>query len=719
MLEGLLHAKIVTTKSLSLDTYAPKATVLEWEYDALLDPFETALYQQLEFCRDISAFEVHFKEARNISMKLGAWCSDQIWKYALEEQQFHQTLRKYERLEPPCHTLTAPDKTMGIEKLKQAEEIVRLHCFAEPTKTRESLSSKVLLLYYKLCEYFEGDENTRCLIFVEQRITARVLHDLFCRLGVPNLRTDVFLGVGGSKSGQAGVTGPRIRALKMRFESGLINCLFCTSVAEEGIDSPECNLVIRFDLYNTMIQYVQSRGRARAKGSVYGQMIERGNALHKVKVEDAHYHESQLRHFLSNMEDDRFLENDLLSIRGAFGKEKPNKTFGTSAGTRCNYRTSIPYLNRYASSLQYENPGEARVAFEAEIAEGQFRFRTILPDGSPIRGAVGEPFPNKTTAKQSAAWETCFALRARGLLDDNLNSVFLKQRPANANAKLAISSAKKDGYDMAVKPKFWTKDSGQVPNALYLTVILLVPSADLNRVHDPLVLLTRSPLPPIPNFPVYLDGNIETTVVFTHRSSPYTVDQTTLLSLKGFTLQVFKDLFNKEYEADDTQMPYWLAPTKVQPFDFPARTLAEVLDLEACYNLKPIQWSPSSDPATWCGQFLIDKWSGKYRYWSKNVLRDLTVDSSIPADVPDRRFQGAKAEKILEYTLSLYGRSKSRFLVDCDPSQPVFEAELVQIRRNFLDRADAKAFEEYRMRYHVCPEPLAVSRVSELGLIFV
>jgi endoribonuclease Dicer len=702
----------VTTKSLSLDTYAPKAAVVEWEHDRLLEPFETPLFQQLSFCQDVSAFDVQFKQAKKASASLGPWCSDQIWRYALEEQQFHSTLRKYERLEPRVNEFVASDKAAGIEKLKRAEEIVRNHHFPEPAATRDFLSSKVLLLYQKLCEHFEGNENTKCLIFVDERTTARVLHDMFCRLNVPNLRPDKFLGVGVSKSGQAGITAPQVRDLKERFENGFVNCLFCTSVAEEGIDSPECNLVVRFDLYNTMIQFVQSRGRARARGSVYGQMVERGNAMDKVKIEDARYHELQLRRFLSDMDEDRFLENEFLSIHGAFSKQKPNKTFGTSAGTTCNFRTSILYLNRYASSLQYENHSKTRVVYEAEIAGGMFRFRTILPDGSPVKGALGEPFPNKTAAKQSAAWETCYALRARGLLDANLNSVFFKQRPTNANARLAVSSGKKDKYDMLVKPRFWTMECGQLPSALFITIIYLTPSAGLSRPHNPLILLTRTALPEIPKFPVYLDGNVETQVAFVHHPKPYAAEDRMLQCLTRFTLQVFQDLFNKEYEAENTQMPYWLAPTKWVPDGAMPQDLTELVDLDVSGDWGALQWSLGSDPTAWCDRFLLDKWSGKYRYWSRSVLPNLNMNSPIPSDVPERRYKGTKAEKIMEYTLSLYGKSKLRFLENCDHSQPVLGAELVQIRRNFLDRADGKEFDDYKHEYHVCPEALAMSRVN-------
>jgi len=48
-----------------------------------------------------------------------------------------------------------------------------------------------------------------------------------------------------------------------------------TSVAEEGLDIRQCNVVIRFDLAKTVLAYIQSRGRARKPGSDYILMVER------------------------------------------------------------------------------------------------------------------------------------------------------------------------------------------------------------------------------------------------------------------------------------------------------------------------------------------------------------------------------------------------------------------------------------------------------------
>lgn len=61
------------------------------------------------------------------------------------------------------------------------------------------------------------------------------------------------------------------------FRQNDINVLISTAIIEEGFDVPGCNLVIRFNKPQNFSSYMQSKGRARAKG---------GNALFVILRDD-------------------------------------------------------------------------------------------------------------------------------------------------------------------------------------------------------------------------------------------------------------------------------------------------------------------------------------------------------------------------------------------------------------------------------------------------
>lgn len=52
------------------------------------------------------------------------------------------------------------------------------------------------------------------------------------------------------------------------------NLLISTSILEEGIDLPKCNLVIRYNVPKYFRSYAQSKGRARAPESFFLLMVE-------------------------------------------------------------------------------------------------------------------------------------------------------------------------------------------------------------------------------------------------------------------------------------------------------------------------------------------------------------------------------------------------------------------------------------------------------------
>ena len=65
----------------------------------------------------------------------------------------------------------------------------------------------------------------------------------------------------------------RMKGTLRKFRLGAVNVLLSTSVVEEGIDVPSCNLVT-FDFPQS---YIQSNGRARKEASQYIFLVEEGD----------------------------------------------------------------------------------------------------------------------------------------------------------------------------------------------------------------------------------------------------------------------------------------------------------------------------------------------------------------------------------------------------------------------------------------------------------
>ena len=108
----------------------------------------------------------------------------------------------------------------------------------------------------------KGDDSCRGIVFVKMRKTCTKLCDainedpLICRY----LNPKKFVGHGKGTHGMEW-KAEQEPVLK-EFHLGECKLLVSTSVLEEGLDVPACNLVIRFDSVLNMRALIQSRGRA-------------------------------------------------------------------------------------------------------------------------------------------------------------------------------------------------------------------------------------------------------------------------------------------------------------------------------------------------------------------------------------------------------------------------------------------------------------------------
>lgn len=129
------------------------------------------------------------------------------------------------------------------------------------TKLLEILSSTVHLpRTEKLCG----------IIFVEQRATAVCLCQVISsESSLSHIRCGYIVGHTGKGGSSVGMNAKKQQNVLSQFRSGSLNLLVATSVVEEGLDVPKCNLVVRYDFPKTFQSYVQSKGRARARNSRY------------------------------------------------------------------------------------------------------------------------------------------------------------------------------------------------------------------------------------------------------------------------------------------------------------------------------------------------------------------------------------------------------------------------------------------------------------------
>ncbi|XP_063815488.1 ATP-dependent RNA helicase DHX58 isoform X2 [Pseudophryne corroboree] len=129
-----------------------------------------------------------------------------------------------------------------------------------------------------LKDNFQSSSNFRGIIFTRTRQCTHYLHKWIidnASLKDLNLKTAPLTGAGYSNQSKH-MTQNQQQEVIEKFRQGALNLLISTSVAEEGLDIPECNVVVRYSLMTNEIAMVQARGRARSEDSCYSFLAKSG-----------------------------------------------------------------------------------------------------------------------------------------------------------------------------------------------------------------------------------------------------------------------------------------------------------------------------------------------------------------------------------------------------------------------------------------------------------
>ncbi|KAK5165182.1 Dicer-like protein 1 [Saxophila tyrrhenica] len=708
-LETLLHSRIATTDDMSFTAAVKRPAESILRYDALAQPFETKLLQAVKAnYGHIDAFRRTFERTPEIARQLGSWCADMFLVDTIAEKR----MKKYEeRTERKFYARNANPNVKELDD-KQAELRAAIDFLEQQARglygkamEEDEISSKIKSLRLYLATHFERPTSQRCIVFVERRHTARLLHALFLKIGPPHMKSSFLVGSGGK--GEEDNISFRSQVMTLiKFRQGEINCLFATSVAEEGLDVPDCNLVIRFDMYRTMIQYVQSRGRARQQNSRFIHMMESGNSVHAQLVSEVRFQERAMRKFCGSLPEDRRLIGHEDNLEALLEKEKDLRVFVDEiSGSKLTYGNCLAVLANYVSVLPTDSDEPLHPTYVVFTRGAKFLSEVLLPPGSAVRSVIGRVHTKKTLAKRAAAFDACMELRKKGHLDENLMSTQRRRVNAMRNAELALNMKSGGNYVMRMKPSVWAEARGTLPDELWATV-LQFPDG-LERDHQPLALLTRTRMPEFPPFPLFLNDGRRSTVVCRRLPRAIKLDDGLLDKLSAFTFRVLKDVFTKTFGQDAAGLSYWIAPLKAAAIVGDEKSTADILDMPLLKEIvasDDSKWTPNTPPESLVGKFIVDPYSGGNKYVT--LALEPTLSPSDPP--PENSSKQKRATTIINNTVSLWKKQKE--MSTWHPNQPVLRAQKLWLRLNQLATPDAKDNKERPSGLaYICPEPLIIS----------
>lgn len=227
------------------------------------------------------------------------------------------------------------------------------------------------------------------------------------------------------------------------FKNGKFNVLICTTVAEEGIDIPACDLVIRFDsVSDNLISYVQSKGRARDQCSKFVILTEKEK---KKQVEEKLKKFDEAVKFLKEIADTEI--GPVIKIKHLACFEVPSEDLGAMSyetqgfqvtGAKVCENWSMQFIENFCKELnknKYSRYEPIYTVKHVRPGDGEFKTEFLRPGYHcflkfPKILEIGEVasiniHQKEIKAKQDAALQGVRVLYERKLLNKHLKPYWL------------------------------------------------------------------------------------------------------------------------------------------------------------------------------------------------------------------------------------------------------------------------------------------------------
>ncbi|KAL6436316.1 hypothetical protein ACFW04_004692 [Cataglyphis niger] len=426
-----------------------------------------------------------------------------------------------------------------------------------------------------------GNQKFCCIIFVRERFMTQVIHHILKMLSKLDkqynfLLPDYVIGFQNSPykySREVSCIAKWNKEVLDKFKAGLVNCIVATDVVDEGIDVPNCTLIIRYDMPMDFRGYVQSKGRARHSSSQYMVLMPKDDIAFLKKYESYKNIESQLKMSLVGQSELRTLPTDSDISSCLYVNEiepyvvKQNDGSVESCITEI---SAINVINMYCNTLM--NSKFVRLVpiwklYKIENNDGTlFKVSLKLPSISPLKVEIyGDSMKNIDSAKRSAAMKTCIKLHKLGALTDKL-------LPATGNAVLQNLNCLFPNWideDKNYLPGTYKRKRGhrlEHPMALYsafpksleilhLHILNCTPTYPMSYDNRRIIfykllndkngfgILSTKSMPKIPSFPIFMkDGQLDVNVKINYATMM--LSKTDIESLKRFHFLLFNEILS-------------------------------------------------------------------------------------------------------------------------------------------------------------------------------
>uniref|UniRef100_I3NGE2 Endoribonuclease Dicer n=1 Tax=Ictidomys tridecemlineatus TaxID=43179 RepID=I3NGE2_ICTTR len=561
--------------------------------------------------------------------------------------------------------------------------------------------------------------NILCgIIFVERRYTAVVLNRLIKEAGKQdpelayissNFITGHGIGKNQPRNKQMEAEFRKQEEVLRKFRAHETNLLIATSIVEEGVDIPKCNLVVRFDLPTEYRSYVQSKGRARAPISNYIMLADTDKR--KSFEEDLKTYkaiEKILRNKCSKSVDTG--EADVDPVVDDDDVFPPYVLRPDDGGPRVTINTAIGHINRYCARLPSDPFTHlAPKCRTRELPDGTFYSTLYLPINSPLRASiVGPPMSCVRLAERVVALICCEKLHKIGELDEHLMPVgketvkyeeeldlhdeeetSVPGRPGSTKRRQcypkAIPECLRDSYPKPEQPCYLYVIgmvlTTPLPDELNFRRRKLYPPEDTTRCFG---ILTAKPIPQIPHFPVYTRSG-EVTISIELKKSGFTLSLQMLELITRLHQYIFSHILRLEkpaleFKPTDADSAYCVLPLNVvndsSTLDIDFKFMEDIEKSEARIGIPSTKYSKETPFVFKLEDYqdavIIPRYRNfdqPHRFYVADVYTDLT---------PLSKFPSPEYETFAEYYKTKYNLDLTNL------NQPLLDVDHTSSRLNLL-----------------------------------